>query len=212
MKLFPFYCDITDTRFLVIGGGKVAAGKVSRLTAFTDRITVVSPEAEPDILKLAGEGRLKYVKRGYQDSDLADCGCVIAATGDRALNRHVSEICRKEHIPVNAVDDPENCTFFFPAIVKKGHLTVSISTDGASPACAALMKRKINEVIPENTDEILDIMQAVRKTFPEQYPDFDQKQRAAVYRKLLAELFAAEHIPGPEEVKKMTAEIAEDFR
>lgn len=207
MKLFPFYCDITNTRFLIIGGGQVAAGKVSRLTVFTDRITVVSPEAEADILRLSGEGRLKYVNRCFLDTDLDDCDCVIAATGDRALNRRVSEMCRQRHILINTVDDPENCTFFFPAIIKKGHLTVGISTDGASPACAAWLKREIGRVIPENIDEVLDIMQEVRATFLGKHPDFDQRQRAAVYHRLLTELLAAERMPGPEETEKMVAEI-----
>lgn len=207
MKLFPFYCDITDTRFLIIGGGKVAAGKISRLTAFTDRITVIAPEAEADILRLSGEGRLKYEKRCFLDSDLDGCDCVIAATCDRELNRRVSGICRQRHILVNAVDDPENCTFFFPAMIKKGHLTVSISTDGASPACAALLRREISEIIPGDIDEILDIMQEVRTSFPEKHPDFDQKQRAAVYRQLLTELIAAERKPGPEETERMISEI-----
>ena len=207
MKLFPFSIDVTNTRFLIIGGGRVAAGKISRLTAFTDRITVVAPETEESVLRLSDEGRLKYVRRDFLDSDLDGCDFVIAATDDRTLNRHVSEICRQRHIPVNAVDDPENCTFFFPAIIRKGHLTVSISTDGTSPACAAWLKREIGRVIPENIDEVLDIMQEVRATFPGKHPDFDQKQRAAVYRQLLTELLAAERMPGPEETERMIEEI-----
>ncbi|MDY6287079.1 MAG: precorrin-2 dehydrogenase/sirohydrochlorin ferrochelatase family protein [Bilifractor sp.] len=207
MKLFPFYMDVTNTRFLIIGGGRVAAGKISRLTAFSDRITVVAPEAEESVLQLSDEGRLKYVRRAFLDSDLDGCDCVIAATGDRALNGRISEICRQRHIPVNSVDEPENCTFFFPAIIRKGHLTVSISTDGASPACAAWLKREIGRVIPENIDGILDIMQEVRASFPGKHPDIDQRQRAAVYRQLLTELLAAERMPGAEETERMIAEI-----
>lgn len=210
MKLFPFYYDITDTRFLVVGGGEVAAGKISRLTSFTDKITVVAPEASVYISELCHQGRLNYIRRTFEDSDLENADCVISATGDRELNRHISELCRQRKLPVNAVDDPENCTFFFPAMIRKGPLTVSISTDGASPSYAGMLKREIAGILPENIDQVLEIMHEVRSSFPEDHPDFDQKERAAVYKRLLAELLARETMPGPEEKKTIVKEICRE--
>ncbi|MFN2937936.1 bifunctional precorrin-2 dehydrogenase/sirohydrochlorin ferrochelatase [Lachnospiraceae bacterium YH-ros2226] len=210
MKLFPFFYDITEMRFLVIGGGEVAAGKIIRLTSFTDQITVVAPKALIYISKMAEEGRIRYEKRPFEDQDLDQYDCVISATGNRELNRHVSLLCRKKGIPVNAVDDPENCTFFFPAIMKRGHLTVAISTDGASPSYAAMLKNEVDQNLPDHIEEILDIMSAARKTLPSLYPDLGQKERARVYRKLLADLLSFQEIPKQEEVTDLVRKICQE--
>ena len=187
MTYFPFYCDIEQKKWLLVGGGRVAAGKFSRLIAFTEKITVIAPEISDEIKKdAASDARL--LERDFMAADLDDADIVVAATDDKALNAQIASLCRERKIPVNAVDDPENCDFIFPAIIKKGRLTVSVSTDGASPVYAAALKKEISDLVPEDIDLILEKMAALRKTVPERFPSFTQHERGMLYRKALDQL------------------------
>ena len=187
MTYFPFYCDIEKKKWLLVGGGRVAAGKFSRLIAFTRKITVIAPEISDEIKKdAASDARL--LERDFMAADLDDADIVVAVTDDKALNAQIASLCRERKIPVNAVDDPENCDFIFPAIIKKGRLTVSVSTNGASPIYAAMLKKQINDSLPEYIDIILEKMAALRKIVPERFPSLSQHERGMIYKKALSEL------------------------
>ena len=187
MTYFPFYCDIEKKKWLLVGGGRVAAGKFSRLIAFTEEITVIAPEISDEIKKdAASDARL--LERDFMAADLDDADIIVAATDDKALNAQIASLCRERRIPVNAVDNPENCDFIFPAIIKKGRLTVSVSTNGASPIYAAMLKKQINDSLPEYIDIILEKMAALRKIVPERFPSLSQHERGMIYKKALSEL------------------------
>ena len=187
MTYFPFYCDIEKKKWLLVGGGRVAAGKFSRLIAFTRKITVIAPEISDEIKKDAEDG-IRLLERDFRAADLDDADIVVAATNDKTMNAQIAALCRERKIPVNAVDDPENCDFIFSAIIKKGRLTVSVSTNGASPIYAAILKKRINDSLPEDIDIILEKMAALRKTVPERFPSFTQHERGMLYRKALDQL------------------------
>lgn len=187
MTYFPFYCDIEQKKWLLVGGGRVAAGKFSRLIAFTEKITVIAPDISSEIRENAPSGVL-FLERDFEEADLGRADIVVAATGDRQLNAWIASACRSRGIMVNAVDDPDNCDFIFPAIIKRGRLTVSVSTDGASPVYAAALKKEISDLVPEDIDLILEKMAALRKTVPERFPSFTQHERGMLYRKALNQL------------------------
>ena len=187
MTYFPFYCDIEKKKWLLVGGGRVAAGKFSRLIAFTEKITVIAPDISSEIRENAPSGVL-FLERDFEEADLGRADIVVAATGDRQLNAWIASACRSRGIPVNAVDDPDNCDFIFPAIIKRGRLTVSVSTDGASPVYAAALKKEISDLVPEDIDLILEKMAALRKIVPERFPSFTQHERGMLYRKALDQL------------------------
>jgi siroheme synthase-like protein len=187
MTYFPFYCDIENKKWLLVGGGRVAAGKFSRLIAFTRKITVIAPEISDEIKKDAEDG-VRLLERDFRAADLDDADIVVAATDDKALNAQIASLCRERKIPVNAVDDPENCDFIFPAIIKRGRLTVSVSTNGASPIYAAMLKKQINDSLPVDIDIILEKMAALRKIVPERFPSLSQHERGMIYKKALSEL------------------------
>lgn len=187
MTYFPFYCDIEQKKWLLVGGGRVAAGKFSRLIAFTEKITVIAPDISSEIRENAPSGVL-FLERDFEEADLGRADIVVAATGDRHLNAWIASACRSRGIMVNAVDDPDNCDFIFPAIIKRGRLTVSVSTDGASPVYAAALKKEISDLVPEDIDLILEKMAALRKTVPERFPSFTQHERGMLYRKALDQL------------------------
>ena len=160
---------------MIIGGGNVAADKILRLKRFTDRIIVVAPETEI-------EG-VRVIRKEYDSGDLALGDYVVAAVGEREIDRQIARDCRAEGIPVNVVDDIEYCDFIFPSIVKKGKLTVAISTSGSSPLYARMLRQQLEEMLPENIEQVLDEMQELRERTAEDVAD--QKERARIYREAL---------------------------
>ena len=160
MGYFPFFVELDGKAGVVIGGGKVAARKVELLLDFGPRLTVIAPALESGIWEL--KERIEIRQKSFQPEDLEGADFVIAATDDREINARVSAYCRERKIPVNAVDDRENCTFFFPALVKEGPLTVGISTEGKSPAAASWIRRQVAGTLPENIGGIIDLMGQIR--------------------------------------------------
>lgn len=167
MGYFPFFVDIAGRRGVVVGGGKVAARKVEKLLPFGPRLTVVAPKIEACIRtqknRLTGDAlTLQLVERELEMTDLDGADFVIAATDDETLNGRISDYCKSNQILVNVVDDKEKCSFFFPALVRRGNLTVGISTDGKSPGAASWVRRRIAETLPSGIGDAIDLMGQIR--------------------------------------------------
>lgn len=129
-------------RALVVGGGATALGKVEGLLACGAEVMLVAPEAEPTLRELAAKRVVTWRERVYRPDDLDGCLLVIAASGDRELDRCVFEDAEGRAMLVNVPDAPTLCTFILPAIARNGPLAVAISTAGASPALAKRMRRE----------------------------------------------------------------------
>ena len=161
MGWFPFFIQLEGARGLLVGGGRVALRKAEKLLPFGAQLTVVAPCICPPLAALPG---LTLCRRAFADSDLSPApDFVIAATGDRALDRRIAALCRARRILVNVVDDPAACGFYFPALVQRGRLCIGISTGGASPTAAAWLRQKIEALLPPGFDGILDRLAARRK-------------------------------------------------
>ena len=148
----PFYIAclrLSGRRCVVIGGGSVGLEKVEGLLACDAEVTLVSPEAHPELVQLTLEGSIRWERREYQSGDLDGALIAIAATDDTDLNIRVFEDAETRAMLVNVVDVPPLCNFILPAIVRTGPLAVAISTAGASPALAKRMKREIGELFGE---------------------------------------------------------------
>ena len=148
----PFYIAclrLSGRRCVVIGGGSVGLEKVEGLLVCDADVTLVSPEAHPELVQLALEGSIRWERREYDSSDLDGALIAIAATDDTDLNVSVFEDAEARAMLVNVVDVPPLCNFILPAIVRTGPLAVAISTAGASPALAKRMKREIGELFGE---------------------------------------------------------------
>ncbi len=176
MAYFPFFMDVSAGDGLVVGGGRVALRKVEKLLPYAPRLTVCAPSLLPELESIPG---LTLLRRPFEPSMADGKLFVIAATGDRALNRQISALCRERRVPVNAVDDREACTFLFPALVKRGPLSIGVSTGGASPTAAVYWKDEISRLIPEDAGELLDYLDGLRKVVKEAVPD--SMARAAVF-------------------------------
>ncbi|TML31855.1 MAG: bifunctional precorrin-2 dehydrogenase/sirohydrochlorin ferrochelatase [Actinobacteria bacterium] len=136
-------------RCVVVGGGPVGLEKVEGLLACDAAVTLVSPEAVPELQRYAAEGSIAWERREYRAEDLDRAFLAIAATSRTDLNVRVFEEAEARSMLVNVVDVPDLCNFILPAIVRQGPLAIAISTAGASPALAKRMKREIAEAFGE---------------------------------------------------------------
>lgn len=144
---YPVFLDLRGRRVVVLGGGPIATRKVQDLTLAEADILVVAPEAEAPIAELAGQGRLIWLQRRYQATDLKGAFLLIAATDSRAVNARAAQHARERGVLVNAVDDPPNCDVIAPAVIRRGALTVAVSTGGLSPAYARFMRERLEELL-----------------------------------------------------------------
>lgn len=186
MGYFPFFMEIEGKKGIVVGGGKVAARKVEKLLLFGPSLKVIAPAIE-ECMRVQGElpqkdaaASLQFEERAVLMEDLAGADFVVAATDDEVLNGHIAEYCRAERIPVNVVDDRDKCTFFFPALIKDGPLTIGVSTDGKSPLAASWVRQEIAGKLPEGIGSIIDLLGQIR-------PDVMQMEMKEDDRKKLFE-------------------------
>ena len=163
---YPVVLDLTRRACLVVGGGAVAERKVEGLLAAGARVTVVSPWLCDGLLAAASDGRLHWTPRGYRTGDLAGVALVMVATDDRALNAQVAGEARDAGIWVNCADDPAHCDFTLPSVLRRGPLTVSVSTGGTSPALARLVREELERLLPaayaDLAAEVAEVRRALR--------------------------------------------------
>ena len=168
---------LTGRRAVVIGGGPIGLEKVEGLLACDAQVTLVAPEAHPELAQLALEGSIRWEQREYEPGDLDGALIAIAATDDTDLNVRVFEDAEARSMLVNVVDVPPLCNFILPAIVRTGPLAVAISTAGASPALAKRMKREIAEEFGEPYAQLAVILNEVRGWAKATLPTYqDRKQ------------------------------------
>jgi siroheme synthase-like protein len=155
MPRHPIFLDLRDQPAVVFGGGDVAARKIAGLIEAGARVTVVSPEIVETIRHWAEAGRVRLEQRRYQAGDLRGARLAYAATGDDAANRALRDEADRERVWLNVADEPALCDFFAPAVVRRGALTVAISTNGASPALAARLREKLEADLGEEYAAVL---------------------------------------------------------
>lgn len=158
--VYPVNLRLAGRRCLVVGGGKVAKGKVEGLLAAGAEVTVVAPEVSDDIAVLEG---VTVQRRAYRRGDVKEFRLVIAATDDPAVNKAVYDDAEAAGVLVNSADDPDNCAFILPAVVRRGPITVAIGTGGHSPALARWLRHRIGGELGPEYEELLAILTEVRE-------------------------------------------------
>lgn len=190
MGYFPFFMELEGKRGVIVGGGKVAARKVEKLLMFGPDLTVIAPDIEAcvriqgEVLQEDAAASLHFEERAFQMGDLHGADFVIAATDDEALNGQIADYCKERRIPVNVVDDRRKCTFFFPALVKDGPLTVGISTDGKSPLASSWVRREIDGALPEGLGNAIDLLGQIRPAV--MALEAEEPERKALFEKLFS--------------------------
>ena len=178
MAYFPFFVDLNGKTGLIVGGGAVALRKARKLLPYGPRLTVVAPALRPEFQELEG---VALLRRPFEEADLEGCGFAVAATNDRGLNHRVAELCKERRIPVNAADSREDSTFLFPALLRRGELSVGVSASGASPAAAAWVRDRFAQALPENLEEILEFLEDVREPLRQAVPDGETRRRLLAF-------------------------------
>ena len=159
---YPVYLDVRDRRCVIVGGGQVAEGKIAALLESGARIFIISPEVTETIQGMADTGMIGLEKREYRDGDLEGAFIAIAATDDSALNERISREATARNVPLNVVDVTHLCTFIAPSIVRKGEVTVAISTAGLSPALARKLRMELQDSPALDYADLAPILSEVR--------------------------------------------------
>lgn len=180
MTLFPFFMDISKKEGLIIGGGKHALEKIEKFRPYGVKLHVIASEVQEEI---RADDTIRLHMREFQEEDLTEnLAFVIAASDDAELNHRISELCRQKRILVNVVDDQPYCEFIFPSLIARGNLSVGICTGGASPAAGMRIRKQVEELLPDHTEEILDWLASKRPYIAAHIAD--GKKRFAFYHKL----------------------------
>ena len=156
---YPVNLVLDGRSCLVVGGGKVALRKVEGLLACGGRVTVVAPSVDSEVRAHAG---VILVERAWQPDDLEGMWLVIAATDDPAVNGAVYAEGERRGVWVNGADDPANCSFTLPSVVRRGDLQVTVSTSGRSPALATWLRRRLEGEIGPEYAVLLDLLATER--------------------------------------------------
>ncbi len=164
----------------------MAEGKIRGLLEARASIQVVAPEAVLQVQKWAGEGVVAWKARGFQPSDLDQVSLVIAATSSSELNAQVFKEAQARKVLCNAVDDPENCDFYYPAVVRRGDLQIAISTNGRSPALAQRLRQELEEQFGPEYEQWVEELGRAREQLTLKKLDTEPR------RKLLHELASRE--------------------
>ena len=199
MVYFPFFVRLEGRKGLIVGGGKTALGKAKRLLDYGPRLTVIAPEVLPELANLSG---VSVVSRTFRPADLDDSPTfVIAATNDRQTNHEISLLCRERRLPVNVVDTPEDCTFLFPSLVRRGPLSIGISTGGASPSGAIYIKNEISHGLPDAIGEILYWLDNQREPIKQSVGS--EETRKVIYQRLFERCLSLTRPLTPEETRNL---------
>ena len=163
--MFPVVLRFDGRSALVVGGGQVAARKVDGLLAAGARVTLVSPEIADSIVAQAAKtaDRLILMQRRFVANDVDGVWYVVAATGDPVVQQAVADECERRQIWCNAVDDPPRCTALLPAVHRNGDVIIAVSTSGASPTLARVLRDRIAAALPARLGEVAAILSDRRR-------------------------------------------------
>ena len=196
MSYFPMFIELQDKRCLVVGGGKVAYRKVKVLRDFGAQVTVLAEQILPEI---KGEADVIWQERTVVLEDIEGWDLVIAATDDKEWNHCIAERCKQQKIPVNAVDQIEDCSFIFPAYLKQGEVVAAFSSGGNSPVVTQYLKEQAKPVVTENVGALAACLGDLRERVKQCVKS--EAERKQVYQELLEIGLECDRVPTAEEIE-----------
>ena len=206
MDFLPIFMNVKGENCLVIGGGKIASRKVFMLLRAGASVSVVSPELCQDLTIRKDEGDINHINRLFEDSDLDDCKIVIAATDDEKVNSHVSQLAKSKNIPVNVVDAPDLCSFIVPSIIDRNPVQIAISTGGASPVLARLLRSRLETYIPAAYGRLAKLVESYREKVKAKFSSSDEIR--TFWEQILEGPVAENLIAGKDKVARKLLETA----
>ena len=177
MQYFPMFFNINNRPCVVVGGGEVAARKVALLQRAGANVTVISPQLSESLQRRLAAGEIAHKAKNFEPQDIEQCVLVVAATDDTEVNCKVSEIAQQKNLPVNVVDQPELCSFIVPSIIDRSPVQVAVSTGGASPVLARLLRARLETLIPTSYGRLASLMEEFRDKVKAHFSDGDKRRR-----------------------------------
>jgi len=160
VKYYPAFLNLRGKNAVVVGGGKVAERKALALIEAGAIVKVISPAITNNLKRLKKKGLIRHIAKTYKKGDIKNAFIVFAATSSARTN---TEISKEAEYLVNVVDKPEECNFIVPSIVRRGFLTIGISTAGTSPAAAKAVRKEIEKLYGTEFSHYLKLLGAIRK-------------------------------------------------
>lgn len=186
IKFFPLFVDLTEKTVVVIGAGKIGTRRAKTLSSFSaGKLVVIAPKAEPEILSLAEENKLKYIEKIYEPEDLSGADLVIAATDREDVNDEVYHDCKRLQIPVNVASDQKKCDFHFPGILEYDGVVLGFNGAGKD-------HKKVREV-REKTEKAL---KEAEKNSMKKIIIGSRESRLAVVQSQMVKDYIDDHCPG----------------
>lgn len=162
MEFLPIFLNIRQQRCTVIGGGEVATRKVRLLLKAQADVQVISPEICPGLKSLSAQSTFSIVDREFRPEDIGNSSLIIAATDSKEVNQSIADLARDKNIPVNVVDDPDNGSFIMPSIIDRSPVVAAVSTGGASPVLARLIRARLESLIPAGYGKLATLAREYR--------------------------------------------------
>lgn len=176
MDYLPIFLDVKGQSCLVVGAGKVAVRKCAMLRSAQAKVTVVAPNPCSEITELRERGEIRYRQKSFSPSDLDGHRLVIAATDDRELNRVVRKHAEERNMLINVVDQPALCNFVMPSIVDRSPLMVAVSSGGAAPVLARLVRARLETLIPASFGRLAALAGRFREKTKQRFPNVAQRR------------------------------------
>ena len=183
MIYYPIFLNLKNKRVLLLGGGKVALRKAKSLIQSGARLSVISRDFSNAFIQFAKAKKIKFKKGSQIPKRLQNFSLVVAATSDADFNKSVYQICSRRGIWVNAVDDPKNSSFIVPSVIRRGSLQIAISTGGASPVLAKLLRKKFETELDTNYTKLVRFLKKERLNIKKNMSNI--KNRRTYFTKLV---------------------------
>ncbi|WP_031432923.1 siroheme synthase CysG [Methylomarinum vadi] len=176
MDYFPLFLQLKDRNCLIVGAGEIAARKIDLISRAGANITVVANNVSDTVANLAQRGKITVKQKPFSEDDLSGMFLVISATDNLEANSRVAELAERRNLLVNVVDNPELCNFIFPAIIDRSPVVAAVSSGGASPVLARLLRAKLESTISPAYGKLAQLAEKFRTTVKQRIKQSSQRR------------------------------------
>jgi uroporphyrin-III C-methyltransferase/precorrin-2 dehydrogenase/sirohydrochlorin ferrochelatase len=177
VDFLPLYLDLKERPCLVVGGGPVAARKAALLVDAGAQVTVIAPELAQEVAEMVADGRCRHLAREFQDKDIGDQALVIAGTDDHAVNARIAGIAQEKGMLVNVADEAKLGNCIMPSIIDRSPVQIAVSTGGASPVLARLMRTRLESCTPSAYGNLASLVESYRDEVKRRFPHVEQRRK-----------------------------------
>ena len=174
MDYLPIFLNVKSQECVIVGGGEVAARKVEMLLRAGSKVTVIAKELGNSMLQM--QDKINYLAGDFTEDLIKNPVLIYAATNDQSVNKRVYQIAVNKNIPINVVDTPDLCSFITPSIIDRSPVVAAISTAGASPVLARLIRTKLETLIPSAYGKLAEFAASYRQKVQQKIPSNKRRE------------------------------------